>query len=98
MTKIKLIFAIMLFACLINFPYGYYMLVRVVAMVLFGYLAYENFQSNNSTKAIIYLALAILFQPLMKISLGRTLWNVVDVVVGIGLIIDAYSTPDTKTK
>jgi len=30
--------------------------------------------------------LALLFQPFFKISLGRTLWNIVDVIVGIGLL------------
>jgi len=36
---------------------------------------------------IIYIALAILFQPLLKISLSRDLWNILDVIVGIGLLI-----------
>jgi len=31
--------------------------------------------------------LAILFQPLLKIALGRELWNVVDVIVGVGLLV-----------
>ncbi len=35
---------------------------------------------------IIYIGLAILFQPLMKISLGRQTWNIVDVIVGTALI------------
>jgi hypothetical protein len=36
---------------------------------------------------IIYVALAILFQPFFKIALGRELWNIVDGIVGIGLIV-----------
>jgi hypothetical protein len=35
---------------------------------------------------IVYIALAVLFQPLFKIALGRTLWNIIDVIVGIGLL------------
>ena len=31
-------------------------------------------------------ALALLFQPFYKIALGRTVWNVVDVVVAAGLL------------
>ena len=39
---------------------------------------------------IIYGALALLFQPFFKIALGRELWNIVDVIVGIGLIISLF--------
>jgi len=36
---------------------------------------------------IVYIVLAVLFQPLFKIALGRELWNVVDILVGAGLIL-----------
>jgi len=39
---------------------------------------------------IIYGALALLFQSFFKIALGRELWNVVDVLVGIGLIVSVF--------
>jgi hypothetical protein len=42
---------------------------------------------------IIAIALAILFQPFAKIALGRTLWNVVDVIVGIALIVSMVIKP-----
>ena len=38
-------------------------------------------------------SLAILFQPLIKIALGRTIWNIVDVIVAgflIMLVIKDY--------
>ena len=35
---------------------------------------------------IIYGGLTLLFQPFFKIALGREMWNIVDVIVGIGLI------------
>ncbi|WP_353049577.1 DUF6804 family protein [Xylanibacter caecicola] len=37
--------------------------------------------------AVTFAALALLFQPFMKISLGRTIWNAVDVAIAILLII-----------
>lgn len=39
---------------------------------------------------IIYAALAILFQPFFKIALGRELWNIVDVVIGTGLLVSVF--------
>jgi hypothetical protein len=35
------------------------------------------------------MVLAILFQPFEKIALGREIWNVLDVIVGIGLLLTA---------
>jgi hypothetical protein len=36
---------------------------------------------------LIYVILAILFQPFEKIALGREVWNVMDVIVGVGLLL-----------
>jgi hypothetical protein len=35
---------------------------------------------------IVYGILAFLFQPFFKIALGREIRNVVDVIVGVGLL------------
>jgi len=87
---IKIILAILLFLCLADMPYGYYQFVRFVAMISFGILAYHASESQNKTLMIVFGALALLFQPLFKIALGREIWNVVDVIVGIGLIITLF--------
>ena len=96
-TIIKLILTIFLFACLLDFPYGYYQFVRFAALVGFGYLAFNANEQGYKNEAFVYLALAVLFQPFLKIALGRTIWNIVDVVVGIGLIVSLFF-PKSKTK
>ena len=82
-SAIKVGLAILFFVCLLDMPYGYFQLVRFVALVAFGILAYKANQTGNQTAMLIYIGLALLFQPLIKISLGRQIWNVVDVIVGI---------------
>ncbi len=86
-VTIKIILAILLFGCLMDFPYGYYQFVRFVAMVGFAYLALEAHHNNHSKQIFIYVVLALLFQPFVKIALGRTIWNIVDVLVAIGLLV-----------
>lgn len=76
----------MLFACLLDMPYGYYQLVRFTAMGVFGYLAFISFERQERAVGYVYALLALLFQPFFKVALGRELWNVVDVVVGVGLV------------
>ena len=55
-------------------------------MVGFALLAYNEYERKNIPLVIVFVALAILFQPLAKISLGRQIWNVVDVIIAVGLI------------
>ncbi|MGV8815988.1 MAG: DUF6804 family protein [Gelidibacter sp.] len=83
---IKIVLAILLFLCLLDMPYGFYQLVRFVALIGFGILAYNSSEKENKTEMFIYGGLALLFQPFFKIALGREIWNIVDVIVGIGLI------------
>lgn len=71
-------------------PYGFYQFVRFSALAGFAILAYQANEKKNKAEMIIYVCLAILFQPLLKISLGREVWNVVDIIVGIGLIVSIF--------
>lgn len=87
MKHLKLILAIALLLCLAPMPYGFYMLVRFFATVMFGLMAYRYYQEKKENLMITFGALAVLFQPLIKIPLGRTVWNVVDVVIAVVLII-----------
>ena len=82
---VKLIVAVLLLLCLADMPYGFYELVRFAAMAAFAYLSYDYFKSNKDGLGILFAALALLFQPFFKVALGRTIWNLVDVIVAVGL-------------
>ncbi|MEC5395922.1 DUF6804 family protein [Bergeyella sp. RCAD1439] len=90
---IKIVLAVLLFLCLAKMPYGYYQFVRFAGLIGFAILAYQANQQNKQTEMIVYGALALLFQPLFKIALGRELWNIVDVIVGIGLTVSIFIKP-----
>ena len=89
---IKIVLAVLLLLCLAKMPYGYYILVRFVAFIVFGILAFMTYQKRNEIdiEILLYIALALLFQPFAKVALGRTLWNVVDVAVGVGLVASLF--------
>lgn len=82
-----IIMAVLLLVCLAPMPYGYYQLVRFIAMVSFAYLAYDYYKLNKVGVSYAFVALALLFQPFLKVALGRTVWNVVDVIVATFLIL-----------
>lgn len=71
-------------------PYGYYQFARFAGLIGFAILAFQANQQGRQTEMIIYGGLALLFQPFFKIALGRQMWNIVDVIVGIGLILSIF--------
>ena len=54
------------------------------------WMAFLSNKSGQQNVTFIYIALAILFQPFIKIALGRSLWNIVDMAVGIWLLYSVY--------
>jgi hypothetical protein len=91
-TIIRITLSILLFLCLLKMPYQFYEIVRFISLIGFGILAYKANEENKNTEMIIYGSLALLFQPFFKIALGRMIWNLVDVIVGVGLILSLKSS------
>lgn len=77
---LKIVMAILLVICLFDMPYGYYNLIRFIAMIVFSYFSYSYFKDSRPALGFSFAALALLFQPFVKIALGKDIWNVVDVV------------------
>lgn len=89
-TYIKILVALLLFLCLSDMPYGYYNMVRFVMTAACVYFAYEYHKIKKEKLVFMFIFLALLFQPFEKLALGRAVWNLVDVMVGIGLLYLAY--------
>lgn len=87
---IKLILSLLFFICLFKMPYGYYELIRFIGLISFSFLAYRSYKNNNEIEVMVYIVLALLFQPFFKIALGRTLWNIVDILIGLVLLSSVY--------
>ena len=50
---IKICLAALMFLCLLEMPYGFYQLVRFIALVGFGILAFRANEENNKTELIV---------------------------------------------
>ena len=85
--KIGLI--VIFIGCLFNMPYGYFQFVRFFGMVGFVILSIFEFRKKltNNIYQYIWAISAILINPFVKIALGRTIWNMVDLVWVIILLI-----------
>ncbi len=87
---IKCVLSILLLLCLLKMPYVYYEFVRFISLIGFLYLSIDAHKKGNENEMIIYGALALLFQPFIKIAFGRDVWNIIDVIVSIGLIFSLF--------
>lgn len=87
MKILKLILALSLLLCLAKMPYGYYQFVRFGTLIGFALLAFNSYEKGLTNYMIVYIVLALLFQPFNKIALGREIWNIVDVIVAIWLLV-----------
>jgi hypothetical protein len=67
-------------------------------MVGFAVLSYLAYNEKNKIEMIVCIALVFLFQPFAKIALGRELWNVVDIIVGVALVVSIFIPIKNKEK
>jgi hypothetical protein len=68
-------------------PYGYYMLLRFIACGVFAWAAYIAFERNEDILPWVFIVLAIIFNPILKIHFPKEMWAVIDFLSGIFLIL-----------
>lgn len=64
---------------LLDMPYGYYQLLRVGICLAAGFAAYFSSQSGGAAWTGLFVAIAVVYNPIAKLALGRELWGIVNV-------------------
>ena len=85
----KIAIVCMLFIALGNMQYGYYESLRVVVTLLAAFVAYMNHAQGNKSMVTYFVIVAIVFNPVLPIKLGRTSWNEIDGITAIITIFTA---------
>lgn len=70
--------AVMLLLALGPWPYGYYVLLRLVVCLASIAIAWR-LRESNALGMWAFVALAILYNPIVKVPLAREVWMVVNV-------------------
>ncbi|MEI3270050.1 MAG: DUF6804 family protein [Candidatus Gastranaerophilaceae bacterium] len=80
-----LILIILLLLAILPLSYGYYILLRFLVCV--GVIR-ELFlaPSNNTDTTISLVAIAVLYNPIIKMALGRPIWTIVNIVTALYFI------------
>lgn len=64
-------------------PYAYYSLLRVVVTAASVFAAYSSFRNNARTLTWIFSFVALLFNPVLRVTLPKEFWMVIDLAVAI---------------
>jgi len=68
-------------------PYGYYVLLRWVVCGIFAFLAFKALEEEKIEWVWALGITAAVYNPFIKMHLGRELWSIVNVVtVGIAVV------------
>lgn len=80
---IWLIPAVLSLIALTKMPYGYYQFLRIVVFIAAAYLAHMEYKLRDSTInlwVILFVIIAILFNPLTPIHFKREVWGYINTV------------------
>lgn len=88
---------IFLVGAVFPWPIGYYTLLRFIVCGAAAYVAYLSYECKTVWAMWTFGIMAVLFNPIMKIYLGRELWLLVDVVAAILFIVGIIKVKTNKT-
>jgi len=76
----------MLFGTIVEWPYGYYTFLRWITCITSILIVLQAFEKNIDWAKVVFIVIAILFNPLAPIYLSRSTWVPLDIVTAILLI------------
>lgn len=88
-TAVIYLTAAMLFLGAAPLPYGYYMLLRLVACGVFAFAAFIAYDRKNTALPWVYGFMALVFNPIIKIHFPKEMWAVIDIAAGVLLLATA---------
>lgn len=75
-----------LFFGILPLPYGYYTLLRLIACGVFAWAAHISYEKNEATLPWIFVVLALIFNPIIKVYLPKEVWAIINFCSGLFLI------------
>ncbi|TFB08818.1 hypothetical protein E3V08_02465 [Candidatus Atribacteria bacterium MT.SAG.1] len=76
----------MLFGAVAEWPYGYYTLLRWITCIASTLVIFQAFEKNIDWAKVVFIVIAILFNPLAPIHLSRSTWIPIDIITAIFFI------------
>ena len=90
--------AAMMALAILPMPYGYYQFLRLVTVIAAGWIAAYFWTNNRLVWAIPMGFVALLFNPVFRISLEREVWAPLNLVAAIMFIAAMVSSRSRTTE
>jgi len=78
--------AIALFGAVAEWPNGYYIFLRWITCITSILVVLQAFEKNIDWAKVVFIVIAILFNPLAPIYLSRSTWIPLDIITAIFFI------------
>lgn len=79
-------------------PYGFYTLLRWVVCPVCAYTAVHTVAKEKTGWAWTFGVLAALFNPLLVVHLGRSVWAIVDIAAAMVTLLSIWTLDRTAKK
>jgi len=76
----------MLFGAVAEWPYGYYIFLRWITCIASILVIFQAFEKSIDWAKVVFIIIAILFNPIAPIYLSRSTWIPLDIVIAIVFI------------
>jgi len=73
----------MLFGAIAEWPYGYYTMLKWITCISSILVVLQAFEKNIDWAKVVFIVIAILFNPLAPIYLSRSTWIPLDIITAI---------------
>ena len=84
---LKIILAIILTIGIFNMPYLYYKIIRWIIFLIVIELCATVIKQNNLKQFVGFVFLGTLFNPFIIVSFDKEVWQIINIILAIGLII-----------
>ena len=68
---------------LLDMPYGYYQLLRLVVFICAGWLAWKYIERNRTVGIIVFGLVALIFNPVMPLHFQRDTWAILNIATAL---------------
>ncbi|NOX37702.1 MAG: hypothetical protein GXO78_09215 [Calditrichaeota bacterium] len=83
--------ATLLMIAIADLPYGYYIFLRIAVTLVAITMANMAYRQKHSYWMMLFIAIAILFNPIIPVYLDKEIWIVIDLVVALLFIVSVFS-------
>lgn len=80
----------MLLIAVLDLPYGYYTLLRIVVFIVAGIIAFLAFKNDKELLLILFGAISILYNPIIPVYLNKNTWIIIDVLVAVLFVLSIF--------